>query len=472
MRFFKEIKMFCWSFARACAAYPVRSALLILYFILYYFFQTLFLLTKEYYINAFMFGCAALFYLIESSIRLIITIPIRNEAVKIARTDYVNSNLKIALKEHDRTNFGPIYAAFKRIENIFTGLERDISGVIKYLPLFILSSVKVISISKNKLIPFALITLNLCSIMYVKFWHKLRKSAFIADENMNKKILMLFQNIDRSEISQNLNSFANKTIQTEVNLYVKSLLTKQYYKLLLCAPNILFIFFLARMQIYNQKEIITIILLVFNWIQFSLSTISIVGLLSGIRAKNAAKSGDTVYKSPDILVSKLTIEGLFDDLNFSIKQGERVVITGQNGVGKTFLLRLISGQIKNTHVKAPSRYALISNNSSIFEEEKPLLGANEFWQKHLASKYSNLLQEKFLSTGQNLFLSICLVLVYEPDLILMDEALDFLSHDMLESALFLLNSLDSTLVVVSHREDIIGKFPRNLRIEDMKIKAA
>ena len=61
----------------------------------------------------------------------------------------------------------------------------------------------------------------------------------------------------------------------------------------------------------------------------------------------------------------LTVEGLaksygslklFSNINFEIKRGEKVAIIGNNGTGKTTILKILTGSIKRRCRQYPSRY--------------------------------------------------------------------------------------------------------------------
>ena len=69
------------------------------------------------------------------------------------------------------------------------------------------------------------------------------------------------------------------------------------------------------------------------------------------RGGAAARGSDTADNSAagqDIASRRLYARQLFSGVSFDIKRGERICIVGQNGIGKTTLLRILSGELEKT----------------------------------------------------------------------------------------------------------------------------
>ncbi len=72
---------------------------------------------------------------------------------------------------------------------------------------------------------------------------------------------------------------------------------------------------------------------------------------SSVRGGAAAHDSDTADNSAarqDIASRSLYARPLFSGVSFDIKRGERICIVGQNGIGKTTLLRILSGELEKT----------------------------------------------------------------------------------------------------------------------------
>lgn len=153
---------------------------------------------------------------------------------------------------------------------------------------------------------------------------------------------------------------------------------------------------------------------------------------------------------------------LFNNLTLQIRQGDRIWLRGNNGVGKTTLLKLISGEINSEDV-------LYQDNIKIAQSyQEPL------WQQGLIDeliddrdfKYRffeicNLLDIKVFtkdkpietySSGEKRKIDIARALASENDLLLMDEPLNYMDtyfKEQLEKAIL---EYKPTLVFVEHDE--------------------
>ena len=87
---------------------------------------------------------------------------------------------------------------------------------------------------------------------------------------------------------------------------------------------------------------------------------------------------------------------LFSDLNFEIKRGERVAIIGNNGTGKTTILKILNGlPVSYTHLDVYKR----QDNDQYFHNPCGLCAFVFFWlifsnssehQRNEKSDYANL----------------------------------------------------------------------------------
>lgn len=154
---------------------------------------------------------------------------------------------------------------------------------------------------------------------------------------------------------------------------------------------------------------------------------------------------------------------LFNNLTLQIRQGDRIWLRGNNGVGKTTLLKLISGEISSEQV-------LYQDNIKIAQSyQEPL------WQEGLVDeliddrdfKYRffdicKLLDIKVFtkdkpietySSGEKRKIDLARALASENDLLLMDEPLNYMDtyfKEQLEKAIL---EYKPTLVFVEHDED-------------------
>ena len=158
---------------------------------------------------------------------------------------------------------------------------------------------------------------------------------------------------------------------------------------------------------------------------------------------------------------------LFENLTFDILSGQRIGITGPNGMGKSTFLRLALGQLepsagrirmgKNLRVGYldqhgdvldPSRSvleeALSTNPGLSLEQVRNRLGGFLFTGDDVFKQCGDL------SGGQRNRLMLCRLVLADSDVLVMDEPtnhLDIASREMLEAAM---EDYTGTMIVVSH----------------------
>lgn len=158
---------------------------------------------------------------------------------------------------------------------------------------------------------------------------------------------------------------------------------------------------------------------------------------------------------------------ILPELNFSIKNGEKVVITGFNGIGKSTLLKTIIGEIKSlsgkikfgNNIKAGYyEQDLKWENTEmtpieIISNEYPELTIKEV-RKHLSQcgvKNDTAMQKiGTLSGGEQSKVKLCRLTLMPCNLLILDEVtnhMDSITKDALKEALI---SYKGTVILVSH----------------------
>ena len=189
---------------------------------------------------------------------------------------------------------------------------------------------------------------------------------------------------------------------------------------------------------------------------------------------------------PNITSGKdvLTVEGLtksfpgnplFSDIGFEIKRGERVALIGNNGTGKTTMLKIITNSIPadagsvrlgtNVHIGYyDQEQQLLSEQKTLFEEVqdaypnlnntqvRSVLAAFLFTGEEAVTK-----RVSELSGGERGRLSLAKLMLSEANFLILDEPtnhLDMVSKEILEQAL---NSYTGTVFFVSHDRYFINQ---------------
>ena len=165
---------------------------------------------------------------------------------------------------------------------------------------------------------------------------------------------------------------------------------------------------------------------------------------------------------------------LFEDINFEIKRGERVAIIGDNGTGKTTLLKIINGLLN-----PDTGEVIYGSNVSVayYDQEHQVLHMDKTLFDELSDTYPEMTNTQirnilaaFLFTGEDVYkkiadlsggergrVSLVKLMLSKANFLLLDEPtnhLDIVSKDVLENAL---NNFPGTVCYVSHDRYFINK---------------
>ncbi len=178
---------------------------------------------------------------------------------------------------------------------------------------------------------------------------------------------------------------------------------------------------------------------------------------------------------------------LFSDLNFEIRRGERVALIGDNGTGKTTILKII-----NEAVAADGGTVTLGANVHVgyYDQEQQVLHMEKNLMEEISDTYPELtntqirnLLAAFLFTGDEVFkrvgdlsggergrLSLAKLMLSKANLLILDEPtnhLDITSKEILEQAL---NRYTGTVLFVSHDRYFINRTAtRILNLTDGKL---
>ena len=179
-------------------------------------------------------------------------------------------------------------------------------------------------------------------------------------------------------------------------------------------------------------------------------------------------------------VTDESIKHVLKDVTWLIAPGERTGILGVNGAGKSTLLGLVSGTIKPTtgRVKRGKtiKVAMLTQQlaeladiwedrvSDVLKAQKSsyVSGGKEMTPTQLlervgfqSAQLSTRVKE--LSGGQKRRLQLLLIILDEPNVLILDEPTNDLDTDMLAAIEDLLDSFPGTLLVVSHDRYLIER---------------
>ena len=195
-----------------------------------------------------------------------------------------------------------------------------------------------------------------------------------------------------------------------------------------------------------------------------------------------------------IILNKLKTD-FFSDVNLNLQNNEKIAILGQNGVGKTTLLRTILGLEKSTGeinifgetLKSKDHFKKIYSKigylfqdsddsfitSSVIDEiafnlynqnddyDASYKKAEELLEEFGISELRDKLPIK-LSGGQKRVVAICACLVHNPNLLLLDEPTNHLDKEMSIILEKKLKEYKGNIIIIAHNiefaKKIVDKF--------------
>ncbi|MBL0010647.1 MAG: ATP-binding cassette domain-containing protein [Nitrosomonas sp.] len=176
---------------------------------------------------------------------------------------------------------------------------------------------------------------------------------------------------------------------------------------------------------------------------------------------------------------------LFDHLSFDIEAGEKIAIIGPNGIGKTTLLRCLTGElipesgtIKWPDKARPGYYA--QDHAADFEETLSLTEWMDQWRQGndddqtIRGTLGRLLfsgddvkkSTRVISGGEQGRMLFGKLILQKPNVLLMDEPTNHLDMESIESLNSALEKYTGTLIFISHDREFVSSLAT--RILEMK----
>lgn len=183
--------------------------------------------------------------------------------------------------------------------------------------------------------------------------------------------------------------------------------------------------------------------------------------------------GKEFFSNYPIEVKGLTIEFdnkvLLDNISFKVKRYKKIALIGNNGCGKTSLIKeILKG---NANIKIANRVnigyfeqdlKILNEEESILDNIKESSSFNETFIRIVLARFlfrndSVYKKVKVLSGGEKVKVALCKIILSDNNLLILDEPtnyLDIYSMEILEEALI---NTNKTMMIVSHDRRFISK---------------
>lgn len=156
---------------------------------------------------------------------------------------------------------------------------------------------------------------------------------------------------------------------------------------------------------------------------------------------------------------------LYENLSFSLTRGEKFLIVGENGVGKSTLLKLIVGQLTpdsgSVIIGANTTIAYYAQELEILDERRTILenvASYDFTDTELRGILSNFLfygddiykKVAVLSPGEKARVALCKILLQRANLVILDEPTNHFDPETQKIVGENLRDYPGTIIMVSH----------------------
>eukprot|EP01038_Epipyxis_sp_PR26KG_P011507 gene11507-15413_t len=198
---------------------------------------------------------------------------------------------------------------------------------------------------------------------------------------------------------------------------------------------------------------------------------------SYMRWRCFSSSSNVVISFKDVSFEFTRNKPVLDEVNFKISNGGKYTIMGQNGAGKSTIIKLMNGSLFPSSGLININTGLaVSTAMQVMPKEYKELTVLDFFTKVLhgnnsgiSSRIAKALQTvelvapydriiRTFSGGQQARLLLAAALILEPDVLLLDEPTNNLDSKGIEHLTSIIQQTEKTCIVISHDEDFLNSF--------------